>query len=407
MSASTYDTIVVGARVAGATTALLLARLGLRVLVLDRGRYGGDTVSTHALMRGGVWQLQRLGVLDDVAAAGTPPVRRVHFHYPDDTTRVTLKPTPGVDALYAPRRTLLDRIIVDRATAAGADVRFGMTVTALSRDHTGRIIGVVASDRLGRRLRASGPLTIGADGIGSIVARAVGAPLTWAASGAGSAFLYGYWDHLPAEGYEWYYSPGVSAGLIPTNDGQTTVFVGTTPEKMKLARAGGTWPGFRTLAEAVSPDLRARLADGQPPRRLRGFTGVTGYLRQSWGPGWALAGDAGSFEDPLSTHGITDALRDASLLSEAILRIHAGGATEAEALSAYQRTRDALALPLLTTVDSISSYQWTVAELQRSLLDASSAMSEQFESTQDHAEHSSLARVLPASASDSAHRVAP
>jgi 2-polyprenyl-6-methoxyphenol hydroxylase-like FAD-dependent oxidoreductase len=207
--------------------------------------------------------------------------------------------------------------------------------------------------------------------------------MTWAAPGSGGSCLYGYWDHLPAEGYEWYYSPGVSAGLIPTNDGQTTVFVGTTPERMKLFRASGTWAGFHALTEAVSPALRERLADAHAPRRLRGFTGVTGYLRQPWGPGWALAGDAGSFEDPLSTHGITDALRDASLLSEAITRIHTGNATEAEALSAYQSTRDALALPLLTKADAISSYRWTVTEVQRLLLDASSAMSEQFEATQN------------------------
>jgi 2-polyprenyl-6-methoxyphenol hydroxylase-like FAD-dependent oxidoreductase len=96
---STYDVIIVGARCAGSATAMLLARRGLRVLALDRARYGSDTVSTHALMRGGVLQLQRWGLLDEIVAAGTPPVRRVTFHYPDETTGISLKPAAGVHAL--------------------------------------------------------------------------------------------------------------------------------------------------------------------------------------------------------------------------------------------------------------------------------------------------------------------
>ena len=104
-----YDVIVVGARCAGSATAMLLARQGLRVLVLDRMRYGSDTVSTHALMRGGVLQLSAGAWSTESAAAGTPPVTRVLFHYPDDTVRISLKPAAGVHSLFAPRRTVLDR----------------------------------------------------------------------------------------------------------------------------------------------------------------------------------------------------------------------------------------------------------------------------------------------------------
>ena len=87
-----WDAIVVGARVAGASTALLLARAGLRVLVVDRARRGSDTLSTHALMRGGVMHLKRWGLLDGVAATGAPPVRRVTFHYGREHLPVSLKP---------------------------------------------------------------------------------------------------------------------------------------------------------------------------------------------------------------------------------------------------------------------------------------------------------------------------
>src|SRR6187551_701521 len=133
-----WDVVVVGARVAGAATAMLLAREGLRVLCLDRSRYGSDTLSTHALMRGGVLQLQRWGLLDQLPATGTPPVRRTVFHYGSDKVGVSIKPAAGVEALYAPRRTVLDALMVDAARQAGANVEFSAPVVELLRDRSGR-----------------------------------------------------------------------------------------------------------------------------------------------------------------------------------------------------------------------------------------------------------------------------
>ena len=377
-----YDAIVVGARCAGSATAMLLARQGMRVLVLDRMRYGSDTVSTHALMRGGVLQLQRWGVLDRVAAAGTPPVTRVLFHYPDDTVPISLKPAAGVHALYAPRRAVLDRILADAAMEAGADVRFQTTVTEILQHPSGRVTGVAARDAGGRTLAATAPLTIGADGVRSSVARSVAAPAVRTAS-EGSAFLYGYWDDLPAEGYEWFYAPGTAAGMIPTNDGQTVVFVGTTAGRMRAARSSArAGDAFTALLMMVSRDAWERVSGARPPSRFRGFAGQPGYLRQAGGPGWALVGDAGAFEDPLSTHGITDAFRDAELLAGAVRDIRGGAASEAAALAGYQVQRDRLAGPLFSVVESIASYRWTTAALRRMLLEASSAMTEQVEALQ-------------------------
>lgn len=377
---TTHDVIVVGARCAGSATAMLLARQGLDVLVLDRGHHGSDTVSTHALMRGGVLQLQRWGVLDRIIAAGTPPVRQAVFHYPGEAARITIKPAAGVDALYAPRRTVLDPALADAAAEAGADVRFGQSVTELLRDDAGRVTGVIAQDRAGRRVEATAPLTIGADGIRSTVAAAVGAPVLRWARGSGGAFLYGHWDELPVDGYEWIYAPYSSAGLIPTNDGQTTVFVGIMPGRMKEARAAAHADQvFDDLLRSVSPSIADRVAAARRPTRLRGFAGERGYLRQVWGPGWALVGDAGGFEDPLSTHGITDALRDAELLARAVAQVHAGAVSEPAALAGYQRARDRMAGRLFSVIDTIGSYAWTMPELRPLLLEATSAMSEQVE----------------------------
>jgi flavin-dependent dehydrogenase len=377
---TTHDAIIVGARCAGSATAMLLARQGLDVLVLDLAHHGTDSLSTHALMRGAVLQLQRWGILDRIVAAGTPPVRRAVFHYPSETTRITIKPAAGVDALYAPRRTVLDPALADAAAEAGADVRFGVAVTGLLRDDAGRVTGVTARDRESGPFQASAPLVIGADGIRSTVARSVDAPVVRRARGAGGAFLYGHWDDLPVEGYEWVYAPSVSAGLIPTNEGRTTVFVGTTPNLMKEARAVASSDGaFDGLLRSASPTVADRVAAARRPPRLRGFGGERGYLRQSWGRGWALVGDAGGFEDPLSTHGITDALRDAELLARAVLQVRGGAATEEEALTAYQSARDRTADRLFDVIDTIGSYSWTLDELRQLLREAASAMSQQVE----------------------------
>src|SRR5262245_38378596 len=122
-----YDAVIVGARCAGAATALLLARAGAKVLVVDRQAYGSDTMSTHARMRGGGLQLKRWGVIPELVAAGTPPIRSTTFHYGDEAIRVDLKPDHGVDRLFAPRRTVLDPLLVDAARDAGAEVRHGIS----------------------------------------------------------------------------------------------------------------------------------------------------------------------------------------------------------------------------------------------------------------------------------------
>ena len=151
-----YDVIIAGARCAGAATAMLLARQGARVLLLDRSRYGTDTLSTHALMRGAVLQLHRWGLLPRVIAAGTPAVRSTTFHLPAAVPAVEIKPRDGVDALYAPRRVILDAILADAARSAGAELRFGTSVTGLRRDRTGRVTGIAG--RPARRTWRSAPI---------------------------------------------------------------------------------------------------------------------------------------------------------------------------------------------------------------------------------------------------------
>lgn len=138
-----YDAVIVGARCAGAATAMMLAHGGARVLALERSRHGSDTLSTHALMRGGVSQLHRWGLLDRVKASGMTPVAATTFYYGEESVEVEIKPKGRIDALYAPRRDVLDKILVDAAVEAGAEVRHGVEVTDLNRDEHGRLVGSI------------------------------------------------------------------------------------------------------------------------------------------------------------------------------------------------------------------------------------------------------------------------
>jgi 2-polyprenyl-6-methoxyphenol hydroxylase-like FAD-dependent oxidoreductase len=366
-----HDVVIVGARAAGAATALLLARAGLDVLVVDQGRYGADTLSTHALMRPAVVQLHRWGLLDAVIAAGTPPVRTTTFRYAADEVTVPIKPAYGVDALYAPRRTVLDPILVDAARAAGATFRYGVTVTDVHRDHNGRVDGIVGRDQRGR-VAWQAAWVIGADGIRSRVAAAVGAPTEVQGTGAPAA-SYGYWTGLARDGYEWIFRPDACAGVIPTNDGRSCVFAIAGP-----ARIGrGGLDSFHEVIRAASPALAERLDDAVGPAGVRTFAGLAGYLRRPYGRGWALVGDAGYWKDPISAHGLTDAFRDAELLARALSAAATGTATETEALGEYHATRDRLSMPLFTVVDTIAGLRWTDAEIPGLLYRLSEVMNDE------------------------------
>jgi flavin-dependent dehydrogenase len=368
MTLRRYDVVIAGARCAGASTAMLLARLGLRVLVVDPLERGTDTLSTHALMRAGVLQLHRWGLLDDVRAAQTPPIRSTTFHYAGDRIEVAIKPRDGVDALFAPRRTVLDPILVDAAVAAGAEVVHGQAVVGLLRDGSGRVRGarVAGGDRAGIDVEAD--LVIGADGVRSRVARLLPAQVDYAVSHSAAA-IYGYWTHVGLDGNQWFYAEGASIGTIPTNNGETCVFVAVPTEVFERERRHGLEDLYHARIRQVSHDLAERIAQGENRGGLRAFAGAPGFLRRSAGPGWALVGDAGYFRDPITAHGITDALRDAEALARAVME------DSESALLAYQAERDALVRNLLDISDRLASFEWDLEEAKELHLTLSREMS--------------------------------
>jgi 2-polyprenyl-6-methoxyphenol hydroxylase-like FAD-dependent oxidoreductase len=351
-----FDVIIVGARCAGAGTALLLSRAGARVLVIDKGSYGSDTLSTHALMRGAVMQLARWGVLPCIVKSGVPAVTQTTFGYSTGHVTVAIEPRYGVDALFAPRRSVLDRTLVDEATLAGAHVLFNTPLAELQRDSRGRVTGVTISTTRGPQV-LSADLVVGADGLYSTVARQAGAVDVMLGRHK-TATLYSYWSDLAIGGYEWHYTADASVGAIPTNDGLACVFVSMPPDQLTATVRPGLVPGYEQFLHTRFPALAKRLSDARRVEPVRGFGGQLGFMKEGAGEGWALVGDAGYFKDPLTAHGITDALRDAELLTRATL---SGTST---AFANYGRTRHDLSEGLFSITDQIASFDWAVDELQ-------------------------------------------
>jgi flavin-dependent dehydrogenase len=365
-----YDVVVVGARPAGAGTALLLARRGLRVLMVDRGMYGTDTLSTHALMRAGVVQLARWGVLPRIAAQRTPVITAATFTYGDDQVTVPVKPRDGISGLYAPRRFVLDSALVDAAEAAGVATAFETKVYDVIRDRHNRVCGIVARSDSGTTVNIFAGLIIGADGMRSSVAQLVRAPVTRAGTSS-SANVYGYWSGVRQDEYRWYYSLGASAGVIPTNDGLACVFASVPTARFADTFGGDVGRGYFGVLARVAPDLLGAPQIRRLATRLRGFAGLPAHLRQPVGPGWALVGDAAYFKDPLTAHGITDALVEAEYLSAAIAE--SGDA----ALTRYGVDRDQRVSEIFRVTDSVASFQWSLDEVRALHKALAAAMTEE------------------------------
>ena len=218
---------------------------------------------------------------------------------------------------------------------------------------------------------------MGADGVRSSVARWVDAPVDRQGCAA-SGVVYGYLADLPAEGYEWFYGRQASAGFIPTEDGLVCVFAATSAQRFRELPGTAT-DRFAGLLAAASPAAAERVAHARRVGRLRGFGGVPGFLRRAGGPGWSLVGDAGYFKDPLSTHGMSDGLRDAELLAIAVADTLAGGMPEAAALAAFQQQRDRLSAALFDATERVATHDWTEDELRRRLRELSAAMSDEID----------------------------
>jgi flavin-dependent dehydrogenase len=338
---SRHDVVVVGGRVAGSATAMLLARLGHDVVVVDQASFPSDTVSTHSLARSGVVQLRSWGLLDDVLDSGAPAIREVTFNAGGESVSRTIKEKAGVDLLVAPRRYVLDTILATAAERVGAEVRTGVTVTGLQRDRRGRVVGVSGHDRSGAPVELGARHVVGADGLRSRVAELAGAAVDQARS-AGGAAQYAYYAGIPWSGFEFFVAERSFAGVFPTHDGQACIWICTPSADAKAARrrAGSRVEAFDQLLQVSAPSLAERLRQARRVSLVKGMLRQPNQVRQAFGPGWALVGDAGYYRDAVTAYGISDAFHHAELLAVALDQALARNAEETTALAAYQAQRD-------------------------------------------------------------------
>jgi flavin-dependent dehydrogenase len=337
----TFQAIVIGARCAGSPMSMLLARKGYRVLMVDRANFPSDTMSTHVLQPLGVAALSRWGLLDRLVATGPPPIDAYAF----DFGPFTIIGAPGTEdapVAYCPRRTVLDKLLVDGAAEAGTEIREDFTVDEVLVEDE-RVVGIKGHSKSAGAIIERADIVVGADGRNSLVADTVGAqkynerpPLL--------APYYTYWSGLPMKGrFETYIRPNRGFAAAQTHDGLTMI-VGGWPYSEFASNKKDIEGNYLKLFELV-PEFADRLHGAKREGRLAGAP-TRNFFRKPYGPGWALIGDAGYIKDPITAQGINDAFRDAERCAIALDEGLTGVRSFDQAMGNYQRERDAKVLPM-------------------------------------------------------------
>jgi flavin-dependent dehydrogenase len=349
-----YDVIVVGARCGGSPTAMLLARKGYNVLLVDRMTFPSDIMSTHFIHVPGVARLDRWGVLETLKATNCPPIETLDFRMegaaftpparPDDQPQ----PYPG----YCPRRHILDQILVDAAVASGAEFRENFAVKELMFDGDS-VTGIQGGERGdGANVAEEARIVIGADGMHSTVAKAVKAP-EYNTRPSMSFAYYAYWSGVDLPNAELHFMEDGGILAFPTHDGNAVVAAGGPDALFHEFREDIEGNYMRVLDR--TGDLSKRVRAGKRVERFIGTNDQPNFFRKPYGPGWALVGDAGYHRDFVTGLGITDAFRDAEYLAEAIDQGFGGTRRLDEAMEEYESKRNAIAAPLYDlTVQMVS-----------------------------------------------------
>jgi flavin-dependent dehydrogenase len=361
MMPETYDAIIVGARCAGSPTAALLARKGYRVLVVDRATFPSDTLSTHVVQPLAVAALARWGLLDRLTATGCPPIHTYTF----DFGPITVSGSPGskdAPVAYCSRRTVLDKLLVDAAAEAGAEIREGFTVDEVLIED-GRIAGIKGRSK-GAAMTERARVVVGADGRHSLVADAV-RPEQYNEKPPLLAPYYTYWSNLPMDGrFESYIRPHRGFGAAPTHNG-LTVTVGGWPYSEFEANKKDIEGNFLKLFE-LAPEFADRMRGAKREAPIVGVP-TPNFFRRPFGPGWVLVGDAGYIKDPITAQGISDAFRDAEKCAIALDQIFSGDRSFDEAMSEYQHARDESSLPMFEFTCQLATLEPPPLEMQQLL----------------------------------------
>ncbi len=357
-----YDVIVVGARCAGSPTAMLLARSGHSVLLIDKATFPSDTVSTHFLWPRGAEQLARWGLLDRLATTGlTPMCTPMSMDFGPFALRGPVPDANDGRGGFCPRRTVLDRLLVEAAEKAGVEVRQGFAVEGLLFDN-GRVVGVRGRAEGGRAVEERARLVVGADGIHSVVARAIRAQ-EYDTHPVLECAYYSYFSGVEQDDLELFLRENTAFGGAPTHDGLHIVTVNWPAARFGEIKSD--IDGHFMAALDLAPEYGARVRAAKREDKWHGTAGVPNYFRASHGDGWALVGDAGYNRDPITAQGITDAFLDADDLARAIDDGFTGRRALREALAEHEVARNARVRPMYEFTCHLATLAPPPPEMQR------------------------------------------
>ncbi|HZM93595.1 MAG TPA: FAD-dependent monooxygenase [Vicinamibacterales bacterium] len=332
-----HDVIVVGGRCAGSPLAMLLARQGVRVLLVDRVSFPADIPHGHFIHRHGPRRLRDWGLLEKVAER-TPAITTMLFDAGDFPLIARNLVEDGLPWGYGPRRTTLDKILVDAAAESGAEVRQGFNVFEYIIEN-GTVAGIHARTQAGLPVVERAPLIVGADGRNSGLARAVSAPV-YNQVPAILFYYFSYWSDIATEPFELYVR-GPQRRVIfsfKTEDDLFAIFVGAPMEEFERFRRDIERQFMKTVD--LVPDFAERVRAARRVERFYGCADLPNFYRKPYGSGWALIGDAGLHKDPFLALGICDGFRDVELLAHAIRDGLGGTRTLSDALADFESRRN-------------------------------------------------------------------
>jgi 2-polyprenyl-6-methoxyphenol hydroxylase-like FAD-dependent oxidoreductase len=354
MSEVDVDVVVVGARCAGAATARRLAEEGLRVIAIDRATFPSDTVSTAALAWHGSALLQRWGLWDALVATGVPVTGSLGVKV--GGAELVAPAADGSPGFLAPRRTVLDSLLVDAARDAGAEVWEGTSLDGVVTDG-GRVTGVRVRTPDGRTCGVQARLVVGADGSSSRLAGAVDA-LVYDAHPSSASGMYAFFEGSDLDHPAIALVSGFMAFAFPTHDGLTCLAV-TRPDDRFAELLHGGGAVFADAVESASPALGDVVRRSRRRSRFHAYRARPGFYRVPPGPGWVLVGDAGHYMDPFTGQGIANAFLSAHLASEAIIGGLGGSLPLGDSLDRYRRARDQLTAPMHAVTHELAALTWT------------------------------------------------
>ncbi|GLV59924.1 FAD-dependent oxidoreductase [Dictyobacter sp. S3.2.2.5] len=338
-----YDAIIVGARCAGAPLAMLLARRGYRVLLVDKARFPADIMSGLYTHPRGLALLKRWGILDDVLATDCPQLRSATFDLGPMELKAGFYPVDGIDFSCAPRRYLLDPLLVAAAVEAGAEFRDNTTVQELLMNEDGYITGIRARTEQETSVTEKARIVIGADGVHSFVARTVKPEAYHIAPTLTCGYYSFFRDTTIVSGVKAYIRPHHFTVTVPTNDNLLLVGAQWPTEEFARIRTDVATHYYELIDQI--PELATQVRPEKQVGRFIGTGHVPNFFHKPYGPGWALVGDAGYHKDPILAQGIADALEDADMLAKALMRGLSGETTMEETLAAYEKERNESRLP--------------------------------------------------------------